>query len=174
MSRRIFSKQKFTNWNREKDRYCRLLWKAKIQHDRGTINSVREKTRLVYHRYIQFYKIIIQFHTYIRKSRYGLPIKCLSNSGFIETQGNRNKHRYFQYFHKKCLEKSVCCIHTIPGALNIFKKNYFGYCRCNEPFFSRPIYKLIVHACQKYICLFHIKVLVICWQQHRDNYGHVL
>ena len=30
--------------------------------------------------------------------------------------------RYFQYFHKKCLEKSVCCIHTIPGALNIFKK----------------------------------------------------
>ena len=37
-------------------------------------------------------------------------------------------------------------------------------------------FKLIVHACQtpKYICLFHIKVLVICWQQHRDNYGHVL
>ena len=34
--------------------------------------------------------------------------------------------------------------------------------------------KLIVHACQKYICLFHIKVLVICWQQHRDKYGHVL
>ena len=35
-------------------------------------------------------------------------------------------------------------------------------------------FKLIVHACQKYICLFHIKVLLICWQQHRHNYGHVL
>ena len=43
----------------------------------------------------------------------------------LEKKGSLHLHypRYFQYFHKKVpRKKSVCCIHTIPGALNIFKR----------------------------------------------------
>ena len=35
-------------------------------------------------------------------------------------------------------------------------------------------FKLTVHVSEEYMCLLHIEVLVICWQQHRDNYEHVI
>ena len=31
-------------------------------------------------------------------------------------------------------------------------------------------FKLTVHVSEEYMCLLHIEVLVICWQQHRDTY----
>ena len=49
---------------------------------------------------------------------------------------------------KRCFSKRIC-------SLNLY-------------------FKLTVHVSEKYMCLLHIEVLVICWQQHRDNYEHVI
>ena len=39
---------------------------------------------------------------------------------------------------------------------------------------SKPIFQTHCTCFWKYMCLLHIEVLVICWQQHRDNYEHVI